>query len=463
MQIPILNGVFADTDPSLRISYPKNLIPVAQANGISNGFLRPADGILSEGTGPGVDRGGINWNGVCYRVMGSKLVSIDGSGSVTTLGEVGGTTDLVTFDYSFDRLAVASNNNLFYWDGAALTQVTDVDLGTVLDVIWIDGYFMTTDGEFLVVTELNDPTSVNPLKYGSSEIDPDPIEAILKLRNEAWALNRYTSELFNNIGVEFFPFQRREGAQIQKGCVGTHACCIYMEAIAFVGGGRNEQPGVYIGENGNANKISTLEIDKILEGYTELQLSKIKVEARNDKTNQLLYIHLPDKTIVYDSSTSQAFGEMVWFILDSNGQYKAQNFVYAYDKWLVGDPTSSNVGSFTDTIGSHWGEVVKWEFGTRIGFNETMGAIFNRLELISLTGSVELGTNPRISTSYSIDGLTWSQDKYISVGKIGNRAKRLVWLRQGFMRIFRSQRFRGDSSAHLSFLRLEATIEPLAY
>ena len=47
MQIPILNGVFTDNDPSVRTSYPVNLIPVPQQSGISNGYLKPADGIVS--------------------------------------------------------------------------------------------------------------------------------------------------------------------------------------------------------------------------------------------------------------------------------------------------------------------------------------------------------------------------------------------------------------------------------
>ena len=232
MQVPIISGIFSDDAPSVRDKYPVNLLAVAQNSGISNSYLRPADGIIESGTGPGTDRGGINWNNVCYREMASKLVSVADDGTVATLGDVGGTTELVTFDYSFDRLGIASNDNLFYWDGATLTQVTDPDLGTVIDMKWIDGYFMTTDGESLVVTDLADPTSVNPIKYGSSEIDPDPVEALLKLRNEIAALNRYTIEFFNNIGGDAFPFQRIEGAQIQKGCVGTHACCVYKEMIA---------------------------------------------------------------------------------------------------------------------------------------------------------------------------------------------------------------------------------------
>lgn len=467
MQIPILNGIYTDNGPDLRTSYPVNLVPVPKKSGISNGFLRPADGLVANGTGPGVDRGGINWNGVCYRVMGTKLVTVASNGTVTVLGDVGGPVNtLVTMDYSFDRLAIASGGRLYYWNGT-LTQVTDPDLGVVLDVVWVDGYFMTTDGTSLVVTELTDPTQVNPLKYGSSEVDPDPVVALLKLRNEVYALNRNTIEVFDNVGGDFFPFQRIDGAQITKGVVGTFACCVYLETIAFLGSGRNEEPGIYLGANATATKISTQEIDQVLLNYTEAQLAQVKLEARNDKNHQHLYVHLPDRTIVYDAAASEALGEQVWFTLTTStvgfSQYRARNLVWAYDKWLVGDPQSSNIGYLDDTIGHHWGQPVRWEFGTTIVYNEGNGAIFSELELVALTGRVLLGVDPVITTSYSLDGLAWSQDQAIRAGKIGHSLKRLLWLQQGFMRNWRIQRFRGTSDAHLAFMRLEAQVEPLAY
>lgn len=469
MQIPILSGIYTDNGPDLRTSYPVNLVPVPKNSGVSAGFLRPADGIVANGTGPGVDRGGINWNVTCYRVMGTKLVTVASNGAVTVLGDVGGPINtLVTMDYSFDRLAIASGGRLYYWSQSlGLIQVTDPDLGVVLDVVWVDGYFMTTDGTSLVVTELSDPTQVNPLKYGSSEVDPDPVVALLKLRNEVYALNRNTIEVFDNVGGDFFPFQRIDGAQIQKGVIGTHACCVYLEAIAFLGGGRNEAPGIYIGANASATKISTQEIDDILLGYTEIQLAAVKLESRNDKSHQHLYIHLPDRTLVYDGSASQELGQQVWFVLTTATtgfeQYRARNLVWAYDKWLVGDPQSSSVGYLVQDTGNHWGQIVRWEFGTLIVYNDAKGALFNELELVSLTGRVALGVNPIITTSYSLDGVNWGQDRPIRVGATGETQKRLVWFRNGSMGHWRIQRFRGDSQAHLSFARLEAQIEPLAY
>lgn len=463
MHIPIIAGIYSDEAADFRSALPRNMVPVPKDSGINTGYLRPADGIVQIGTGPGMDRGAINWNGACYRVMGGSLVRVESDGAVSVLGAVSG-ADQVRFDYSFDRLAIAAGGNLYYWNGA-LTQVTDSDLGQVLDTVWVDGYFMTTDGTSLVVTDLNDPTAVNPLKYGSSEVDPDPIVGLLKLRDEVHALNRYTIEVFNNIGGALFPFQRNEGAQLPRGVIGTHCAAIYLDAIAFLGGGRNEPPAIWLGLNSNTTKISTREVDTILAGYAESELALAVVEARVFKGHQFLYVHLPDQTLVYDAAASQVIQQPVWFTLDSGllskTTYRARNFVWCYDKWLCGDPTGAALGTLTDTVSTHYGQAIGWEFGTPIVYNASFGAIFHQIELVTLPGRVALGADPVVWTSYSIDGETWSMEKPCSAGKQGNRTKRLTWLKQGRMSNWRIQKFRGNSDAFLSAVRLEAQLEPL--
>lgn len=466
MQVPILNGVYTDEASDIRTSYPRNLIPVPKQSGISKGYLRPADGIASFAEGPGTDRGGFNWNGILYRVMGTKLVSVSASGAVTTLGDVG-SGGQVTFDPSFEQLGVSSGGRLYFWDGAALAQNVDPDLGTVIDFIWVDGYFMTTDGENLVVTELLDPLSVNPLKYGSSEADPDPIVGILKLKNEPYALNRYTIEVFNNIGGSFFPFTRIPGAQIQKGVIGTYAACVFMDAIAFLGSGRNEAPAVHIGLNSNTKKISTREIDQILLKYSEDDLALSVLEVRVDKGHQHLLVHLVDQTLVYDGPASLALEEPVWFSLTSSvvglAKYRARNLIWCYDKWISGDPTSFRLGYYVNETSGHYDDSIGWEFGTLVIYNEGRGAIVHELELVTLTGRAALGANPVVWTSYSVDGETWSQEKTCSAGLQGQRDKRIAWLGQGTFRNWRIQKFRGLSDCHASFARLEARIEGLNF
>jgi len=499
--IPIVAGIYSDNGPDIRTAFPVNMMPVPKGSGVSQEYLRPHDGVVPFGLlANSPDRGGIEWNGVCYRVMGTSLVSVSSVGTITVLGDVGGPVDTyVTMDFSFDRLAVASGGRLYYWSSTlGFVQVTDPDLGQVLDVVWVDGYFMTTDGQFLVVTDLGNPLAVNPLKYGSSEIAPDPVVGLLKLRNEIYAVNRNTIEVFDNVGGELFPFQRIDGAQIMRGAVGTHACCVFGdEGIAFLGSGRNESPSIYLGGNASSAPLAKMYFDVLMQNYTEAQLATVKLESRIDRAHKLLYVHLPDRTLVYDHAASQALQMRIWFTLTSStagfSQYRARNLVWAYDRWIVGDTQVSDalVGTLlaedgleleletsSDTLGvevfeygalgyldrkisTQWGQKSRWEFVTPIVYNESKGAIFHELELVALPGRVTIGTNPTISTSYSTDGMSWSQDRFISAGRTGDTRKRLVWFQQGHMESIRMQRFRGDSDAHISFLRLEARLEPL--
>lgn len=463
-QIAILNGVYTDQSGEYRTAYPRNLQPVPKSQGISQGYLRPADGLTVFGTGPGVDRGGIMWAGVHYRVMGDQLVTVSANGNITSLGSVG-SGGLVTMDYSFDRLAITSNGALYYYDGT-LTRVTDPDLGTASCVLFIDGYFMTTDGEFIVQTELTDPAQVNPLKYGSAESDPDPLYRLLKPRNELSAVGRFTVEQFQNVGGQFFAFQRVDGARVSKGAVGTQACCEFQDAIALLGSGRNEPISIYLAYQGTANKIATREIETLLEGYSEAALANVLLEARSTRVSQLLYVHLPDQTLVYDAAASAALETPAWFTLTSSvlglGQYRARSWVYAFDKWVFGDPQSNNLGTSSLTISTHYGEQIGWDFSTSALYSDGAGAIINQLELVALPGRVNMTANPVIWTSYSLDGVTFSTEMPISTGTLGQYDKRLVWRRQGFFKNWRIQRFRGTSDSHLSVSRLELTAEPLS-
>lgn len=441
------------------------MLPVVSPNGVSAGYLKPADGLVEFATGSGVDRGGIFWNDLIYRVMGNKLVSIDSAGTVTEIGTVGNDGNDASLDYSFDRLAIQSDDKLFYYDGTTLSQVADEDLGNSIDMIWIDGYFMSTDGEFIVTTELNEPEEVLASKYNSAEVDPDPIKGLLKVRNEAHVVGRYTIEVFRNVGGSGFPFSRVTGGHIEKGAVGKRAIMEFNDQMIFVGGGRNEQISVHQGVNGRSIRIATREVDEILNTYTETQLASTVVEYRNDRNSDLVYIHLPDRTLVYDPTATQALGQPVWAILTSSltgySQYRARNFVYAFNAWHFGDPTTSKVGYLASNISSHFGSKVRWEFGTQFLYNEGKGAIIDELELVALTGDVALGADPTLATQYSLDGRTYSIPRYIDAGTIGDRLKRIVWRRQGKMSRMRTQKFFGDSDAHISFVRLEGTISPL--
>lgn len=473
MQISVLSGIYTSSAPDIRVAYPVNMMPVPTENGVSGGYLRPHDGIVQQSVPvTGVCRGGIYWpkDSTLYRVLGQKLVTeaADGTVTVVPFGDLLSASGPARMDYSFTHLGVASGGNFFLWDGITFQQVDTSLVGYVVDIVWVDGYWFLTNGDSTFITDLNDPTTISPFQ-GSAEVDPDAIVALLKVRNEVHAINRSTIEVYDNTGEGLFPFQRIDGAQITRGAVGTRACCVFLDAVAFVGGQRNEQPAVWIGGNGQSTKLSTVEVERILRTYSEQQLAEIFMETRIGDGHQLLYIHLPDRTLVYDAAASQAFERPVWFCLTSStvgfGPYRARYFVWAYGRFNVADPLTRRLGYFDREVASHWGELVRWEFSTAIVYNESRGAIVQSLELVAVTGAISatVGATQSLATSYSLDGETWSEDKWINGAKSGDRAKRLQWRQQGRLRDRRIQRFRGDSNTRLAVARLEAVVEPLAW
>jgi hypothetical protein len=232
-----------------------------------------------------------------------------------------------------------------------------------------------------------------------------------------------------------------------------------------VGSGRNKPVSVYMAINGTASKIATREVEERLQAYTEAQLSTIEVEAKEDKQHQHLLVHLPNETLVYDASGSLAAGEPIWFFLSTGvvgpASYRARHFTWCYGKWVVGDTQDGRVGFVDESVTTQYGEIAGWQFDTMTLYNAGMGAIVWSLELVGTTGRAPAGDQPTVFHSYTVDGVQWSQERQVSMGRSGETSKRVVWRKCGQMQNIRSERFRGANKTPVSWARLEAQLEPL--
>jgi hypothetical protein len=393
--------------------------------------------------------------------MGTRLVRIASNGAVTDLGDVGGTGP-VNFDIGFDRFAIRSGTSLFYYNGSALTHVSDPDLGPVIDMLWIDGYYMTSDGVNIVVTELNDPTSVLPLKYGSAEEDPDMVTGLIKYRNEAYALGRYTIQVLKNVGGNGFPFANLRGASIAVGCVGPMAKCLFADSFAFVGSAREEAVGVYLAGSGAATRISTRAIDDELAKVADP--SRIILENRTSRAERRLLIHLPDKTLVFLINASKAVSDGVWYVAQSGigKPYRLRRAVMAYGKSFVGDTESSGIGELSDAVSTHFGEDAEWRFDCGLVYNGAKGGIVSKVELVGLPGRAPRGVRGTAFLAMTRDGQTFSVERPVSMGASGDRSHRMQWRPRAHFRNWLGLRFRGIGAAMPGFAACEADITPLA-
>lgn len=454
MQIPIMAGTTA-LGGAFEPDFPANLEPRAYANGLSQGQLVTTRGTEAFATGLGVGRGGIEWNGALYRVSGSRLIRIDAAGAVTDIGDVGIDSGPCGFDYSFDRLGIRSANRLFYYNGTTLTEVTDPDLGAVLDFVWIDGYFVTTDGEFLVATELLDPAAVDPLKYGSAESDPDPLTGVIKWAEELYAIGRHTIQVYSNVGGLNFPFQVNKGASIAKGCISANAKCLVGDSgFAFVGGGRGEPLGLFVAGRGTATRLSTKVIEDILNA--EADPAAIELEYRAFGDEAYILIHLAERTLGVALQASREAQDGAWFVLHSGdfGPYRPRHAVCAYGKHIVDDTASTAIAALSEASEAHFGADVQWRFSSALMFTEGDGFAIDEVEL---TGQFPISENV-VFFAMSRDAVVWSNE--IARRLTGRRDERVVW-RPG-VHVNRMVGFRWRGKSRVALARADARGEAAA-
>lgn len=451
MQVPVQSGVKLQ-DGGFAVSYPVNLEHRIIDSGLSQGQLVSVRGVETLATGPGLCRGAIYWDGLEYRVMGARLVSVSGS-AVTDIGDVGGSSP-VRMAYGNERLAVVSEGRLFYWDKTTLVEVTDPDLGRVEDVSWLDGYFLLTDGEFSIATSLTDPTDINPLRYGSAERDPDPVTGNEVFNEELYLIGRHTIQVQQNVGSINYPFANVRGATVPYGCVSAHAKCQIAGTLAFVGGGREEPLGVFILTGGSARRISTREIETLFDNCHDCL---IEMEAIFFGEDDFIVVHTPNGSAMLKVRTALGNNPPLWTLLHSGllDPYRVRHVVWDGERHTAADLSSNALGVLSEATTDHFGQKATWRFDVGLLYNEGTGLI---LEEIELAGQFPVSEPSSIFVSVTRDGELWSNEAPRRM--TGIRGERCLWRPQVRMPAASGARFRGDK--RVAIARCDISGEVLA-
>lgn len=454
--VPLLYGIGTKPTGNPEVILPLNLELVKKSTGEGEGYAIQTDGMVNFIEGNGVDRGGINWNGRYFRVSGTDLIEIYKDGTKVVRGTIPGDT-LCRFDYSFDTLSISNGQNLYFYSNENKQQIASInDFGQVLDHKFMDGYFFTIDGANIVQSDLTDKTKANPLKYGSSELDPDNIVALQRIRGELYVINEYTTEVFNNVGGTNFVLARVNGAQSMVGCVGTHANAVLNDTLVQVGSSRGSAISIWALSRGDVKRISTKDIDYELNKLTETERRAIQLEVKLYFNGNKLLVHLPKFSYMYDSDNG------VWSQLQSNENgYRARNLVLWESNWHCGDTQSNYLGILDENVKSHFGDKVDYQLVTMLLDNAGDKMILHQVNLlISTSNSSEEST---IGMSVSKDnGTTYSAIRYKNIHP-GKRDQQPIWVKMGMFKTNMTIKFTWNSDAVLVVKKLLVALETLSY
>lgn len=457
MIIPFFIGNKAGANTEWQDALPVNMYAVKKDILGAEGYVTTYPGLEAFGTGIGKDRGGFyneRFN-LHFRVSGTSLIKVDAFGNSTTLGTING-TEQVSLPYSFNTQAIIGNGKMFLYDGTnGFRQVTDANIGIPIDGTWINGRYFLTDGEYLYHTDVDDETSIDALTFATAEFMPDPCLGVEKTSdNKIIAFGRYTMEYFVDVATENFAFKRVETRAQKLGIVATHAKCEINNQWVIVGGRKTEGIFVYLVGLGNAVKLSSKEVDRLLSKYNEDDLADVRIESRLEKDNQFAIIHLPEETLLLNLTIAQAAGpNNSWSILKTGNEdtvYRGINGIFdpRLGKWIYGDKESDNLGTLNDTLFSQYGNNSEFYFYSPMMKLE--GSSVDEIELQINPGFNDID-DARVAIASTQDGVIYTADHWMDYGTQNVYTDRFIARRLGYVRDKVGFRFRGVTTSKMSF------------
>lgn len=463
LDLPISLGDKSGEETDYRDQLLVNYTMVSRDIKGDEGYILSHAGLTTFGNGVGIDRGGIynDRQDSHLRISGERLIDVAGDGSTTTIGIISGDRQ-ASLPYSFQTQGIVSDNRFWLYDGTTLTEVIDTDLGAPIDCDWINGVYFFTDGETLYHTRSDDEAAIDPLTFATSEFSPDKTVGVLKNnQNQMVVFNRYSVEWFADGGGDNFRFRRIEGKAIKLGIVGTHCKVEAAGKIFVLGNRKKERESIHIIAGGQTVSIATREIDKILETYTEDELSQSVLETRTEERDIFVIVRLLRHTLLYNFTIGQQYGNKYsWTILktDINGDdpWRARNGVFdpRISKWVYGDSIDDRLGTLDDTTNLQYGEQVEEIFYTPIVSGLETQSI-DEFEIETIPGRPSADINMWFSLSY--DGVTYGTEFSVPVSRENDYNIRYLRRNLGYIRQNFNMKFRKVSDGRQAFsgLRIE--------
>lgn len=422
-----------------------NLFPITSETGTSKSVaaLRLTAGIESFSTiGGGPIRGCIEADGRSFWISGDEFYEIDTDGVATDRGTLLTATSRCTLNYNGTQVMIIDGTYgyIFTLGTNVFEQILDVDFPSPAAYgTFQDNYFIVTKGGTaqFYISAIGDGLSWDVLDFVSVESSPDDLVCCISDGTNLWALGRTTVEVFTNTGDAAFPFERIPGAVIQSGCAAPFSAVIYDNALTWLGQDDRGGSIVWRANGYSAQRISTQAIEKKIATSSNPVESYAYTYFEQGHAFYCLQVKGLDTTLVADAATGNMWHEKSYRnpVTNQDEQHRAACHVYFNNQNLVGDRELGIIYNQSLYIYSDNGdEIVRVRISPHVA-SEKQLITFGSFELDVEAGralQTGQGSNPMIMMKYSDNGgFTWSNERWVSIGRVGKYFQRARWTRLG--------------------------------
>lgn len=446
MDSPILGSSYVARSVNAADNRMVNLYPeIIPEGGKEPAFLSRCPGLVRKASvGSGPIRGMWQTKGAMYAVSGTGFYKVEVYGRTRLKGTLIGTvtgTGPVSMTDNGTQIFIACNPDGFIYntDTEVFQQITDPDFPGAVTVGYLDGYFVFNEPNSSRVwtTALLDGLSVDPLGFASAEGSPDLLISLIVDHQEAWLFGNNSVEVWYNAGTPNFPLQRIQGAFNELGCAAPYSVAKMDNGIFWLGADARGRGIVYRSNGYTGVRISTHAIEWQIQEYSDISDAIGYTYQQDGHSFYVLIFPTAQTTWVYDAAT-QAWHERAGWDNGLFARHRSNCQVVFNNEILVGDFENGNIYAFDLNVYSDNGGIQKWLRSWRAlptGTNDLKRSAHHSLQIDCQTGvglNDGQGSDPQIMLRWSDDGgHTWSNEYWMSMGKIGAYFYRAIQRRLG--------------------------------
>jgi hypothetical protein len=392
---------------------------------------------------------------ILIAVAGNKVYQVNLSMVATQIGTLTTTTGQVSIS---DNITTANGliayivdgPNRYTWIASTNTFATLPSTdgpwqgATVVDVIDNYNIYNEPNSQNWACTDLGSRLSTQAL-YGTSDGSSDLLVTLIADRRQVYLMGETTTEVWTDVGnviagITTFPFQRVPGTFSQTGCGAKYSVARFADSFVIVAKDTRGNSTIEMMSGYAWQRISTHAVEQSLLNQV---VSDAVAYTYQIEGHEMYVVTFPSigngLTWVYDLSTKSWHKWLSWD--SANAVYKRHRSncgAYFNNMYIVGDYENGKLYSLENEVYTDDGATIRRLRRAKHLTTDLQRQYFEEFQIQFQPGvglNVGQGQDPQAMLRWSNDGgSTFSNEHWVTIGKIGQYLNRAIWRRLGWSR-----------------------------
>jgi len=385
-------------------------------------------------------------------VCADQVYKIDLSYTVTQVGTLSTTSGNCQISYNRDpqdgifAYIVDGPNRYFYVPLTnTFTQLASTDGpwqgATCVDVIDNYNVYNEPGTNNWAATDLSSPYSTNAY-YGTKDGEPDPIVAVVADHRQVYLFGSQTTEVWVDVGSQIsglttFPFSRISGTMMQHGCAAVNSVYQFEEQLMFVSQDARGQGIIGAIQGYTFVRLSNHAVEQTL---MNVKLSDAVAYTYRLEGHEFYVVTFPsiDLTWVYDLTTKSWHKWLSWDNATGYHRHRSNCGAFFGNVYLVGDYENGKIYQLNNEVYTDNGNTIRRLRRCPHLVTDLQRQYFAEMQIQFQPGvglQTGQGDDPQAMLRWSSDGgSTWSNEHWVTIGKVGKYNNRAIWRRLGWSR-----------------------------